>query len=43
MNGTLVFALLSLLATLAYLAIFIAWHMLPTGYHSAGSLSRHCC
>jgi hypothetical protein len=32
MTGSLVLALLSLLATLVYLALFVAWHLLPTGY-----------
>jgi Protein of unknown function (DUF998) len=32
MTGSLLLAALSLAATLAYLAIFAAWHVLPTGY-----------
>jgi hypothetical protein len=32
-RGTLPLALVSLLATLAYLGIFTAWHVLPTGYN----------
>jgi Protein of unknown function (DUF998) len=35
MNGTLIFALLSLLATLTYLATFSALHVLRTGYDPA--------
>jgi hypothetical protein len=31
-GATIAFAGLSLAATLAYLAIFVAWHALPTGY-----------
>jgi hypothetical protein len=29
---TLTLALISLVASVAYLAIFVAWHVLPSGY-----------
>jgi hypothetical protein len=32
MTGTLALAVASLVATIAYLSIFAAWHVLPTGY-----------